>query len=124
MLSENTKAALYLVQYYGGNMSMGDTIVQIFSESEIEETLQLLERDNIIKKIKEEDERVIENFELVRSLETFSLLDILNATNGVISFNSAKIDDFYGSTYRMVGNLNRLNQLMRRYLATFPVSDL
>ena len=103
MLSENTKAALYLVQYYGGNMSMGETIVQIFSESEIEETLQLLERDNIIKKIKEEDERVIENFELVRSLETFSLLDILNATNGVISFNSAKIDDFYGSTATGLG---------------------
>ena len=100
------------------------TIIKIFSKEEIEETLGLLESYNIIKPVGESNERCIDNYELVCSLETFSLLDILNATGGAISFNSATLEEFDGNSYRMTGNLNRFNQVVRRYLATFPVSDL
>ena len=124
MLSETTKAALYLAQYYGGKTSLMSTIIKIFSKEEIEETLGLLETYNIIKPVGESNERCIDNYELVCSLETFSLLDILNATGGAISFNSATLEEFDGNSYRMTGNLNRFNQVVRRYLATFPVSDL
>lgn len=122
MLTIRTQTAISVLHAISSGDSTQSTGF-LLSEEELQDLFNKLEQRFLIRRFPEKVPGTLTSYKLCCPLAEISLLDVLEATNEPVRFNSPTPEEFYIRHELMAHKVGVLNQVARTFLADIKISD-